>query len=332
MLVFRGVCIVPTNVCDLRCRHCYADGGDVHRFGDNIITPVKQVERYLRQIPQLKNVGKSVHFAGGEITLFRDECGAMIRCARGYGLEVTLVTNGSWARSQRHADAFVKRMRSCGLNSLQISMSGFHREFRPLDCVVRAIRACKRYNIGVLLRPTVTRSKRASDVIHDISSDDLYGTSFHVAKCIPTGRAKHMISADDFFYDENINESCYRCLILLIRQDGSVFPCCAGSDTTQSLCLGNANQESLSEIITRAELDPVLHILLHQGPKYIAGILREMGGKDFTRKRYVNICHLCYELFIDNETAGHIRQALSKHLRIRKRDFSKAHCTFVSSY
>ena len=163
-----------------------------------------------------------------------------------------------------------------------------------------------------------------SKIIEKIPDSDLKGVSISSAKCIPQGRARYGISPDDFLYDKFDYGGCHSILFLTIRQDGSVYPCCAGSDLTTLLCLGNANKEPLSEIIARAQVDPILNILFYQGPKYLSEILSEQGSKDLTCNNYTNICHLCYELFMDNTIANDMRRVLSNYFSKKEAEYRKS--------
>ncbi len=319
MLKFNAVVLTTTNLCNLRCRHCFPSSGpskeEMYRYGSNKSMSPQQAEVYVRQIPQLKNVEKLLHLAGGESTLFKNEFKAIISLGKKYGLRVSMVTNCSWAKSQEEADNFVEDWAQHGMMSVQMSVSKFHQEQLPIGHVIRAIRACKKFGVLVIVRPIIIKSYIAADILKGIPTDVLDGVRIATSKCQAVGRARVQVSEDDFFYDDLAYLGCHHALNLTIRQDGSVYPCCAGSDITDSLCLGNADKEPLADIITRAELDPLLNILVFQGTRYLAEILRDYKGIDFTKKRYTNICELCNDMFLDNNIARELRLAVMEHLR-----------------
>lgn len=318
MLKFHTVVLTTTNLCNLKCRHCYPASGaspeEIYRFGKNKAMSPEQAERYLRQIPGLENVEKRLHLAGGESTLFKEDFKKIVSLGKQYGLVVTMVTNCSWAKDQEKADEFIADLKERGMVGVQMSMSQFHQEFLNVGYVIRAIRACKKIGMEIVLRPIVTRKMTAASILKDIPVDDLMDVKISSSHCMPIGRAREAVHDDEFFHTDLDYCGCHKILSLTIRQDGAVYPCCAGSDITDALCLGNAEGEPLKDILTRAELDPLLSVLFFQGTKYLAEILRDYGGKDFTKKRYGHICELCNDLFINNEIANQIRAVLQSHL------------------
>ena len=319
MLKFNAVVFQTTNLCNLKCRHCFPSSGpsreEMFQYGKNKSMSPQQAENYIRQIPQLRNVEKLLHFGGGESTLFRDEFKAIVSLGKKYGLRVSMVTNSSWAKSQEEADCFMAELAERGMMSVQISVSKFHQEQLTIDHVIRAIRACKKSGVMVVVRPIIIKSYMAADILRGIPIDVLEGVRIATSQCMAVGRAREQVSEDDYFYKNLAYLGCHNTLYLTIRQDGSVYPCCSGSDITDSLCLGNADKESLADILTRAELDPLLNILFFQGTRYLAEILRDYKGIDFTKKRYSSICELCNDMFLDNNIAKEVRLAVMAHLR-----------------
>ncbi len=315
MLQFNAVVLITTNICNLKCRHCYPASGpsrsEAFTYGSNKTMTAQQAEHYIKQIPELKNINQRIHFSGGESTLFAQEFRALVALGKKYGLRVSVTTNCSWAKDQEKADNFIEDLARRGLTRIEISLSVFHQEFLDINYPIRAIRACKKHGLEIILRPIVTKTASIAKTLQAIPPKDLEGTTIAVSKCMPMGRAKSEIPPDEFVYPEIHYGGCQKILNLTIRQDGSVYPCCAGSDITNALRLGNADRESLRDIIARAELDPLLVALTEQGPRYLAELLRETGGKDFLKEKHVNICHLCNDLFIDDEIAKQVRTALA---------------------
>ena len=318
MLRFNSVVLITTNICNLKCRHCYPTSGPskdlFFRYGNSKTLTAQQAEKYIRQIPHLENVKQHLHIGGGESTLFVDDFKELVTLGQKYGLSVSFVTNCSWAKDQKSANEFIKDLHERGLTFIEASLSVFHQEYLDVEFPIRAIRACKKSGVGVLLRPVITRSASAAKTLERISDDDLKGVAISTSKCTPIGRARLEIPTAEFLYDDIEYGGCEKILNLTIRQDGSVYPCCAGADVTNALRLGNADNEPLTEILKRAELDPLLVTLFEQGPRYLAELLYESGGKNFLKERHVNICHLCNDLFINDDIAEDVRRALQQRI------------------
>ncbi len=318
MLKYNALVLQTTNLCNLRCRHCYPSSGatpeEIYRYGTSRSMTPQQAERYIRQVPGSKNIDQRLHLGGGESTLLKEEFKEIISLGKQYGLVVTMVTNSSWAKDQEIADAFINDLKTRGLAGIQLSISQFHQELLDIGYVIRAVRASKKVGLEIILRPVTTKTVTLADVLKNIPADDLFGVKIAASNCIAVGRARDAVADHEFFERDISFQSCHKMLNLTIRQDGGVYPCCAGSDITDALCLGNADCEPLQDILQRAETDPLLNVLVFQGTKYLAEILRDYGGKDFTNKRYGHICELCNDLFIDNTIAAQLRQALRHHL------------------
>src|SRR3989344_2364572 len=133
MLQFNAVVLITTNICNLRCRHCYPSSGqtqeEIFRFGNNKTLTAAQAEQYIRQIPALKNVYPMLHIGGGESTLFTKEFKEIVSLGKKYGLQVSMVTNCSWAKDQEKADEFIADLKERGMTRVEISLSVFHQEF-----------------------------------------------------------------------------------------------------------------------------------------------------------------------------------------------------------
>src|SRR3989338_8142620 len=321
MLHFNSLVLITTNICNLKCRHCYPTSGsspvETFRYGSNKFMSVEQAERYVRQIPGLSNVNKILHFGGGESTLFAKEFKGLVALGKKYGLKASMVTNCSWAKDQKGADEFIGELKNFCMTRVQVSLSVFHQEFLSIEYPLRAIRACKRHGLDIVLRPIGTKSASVAKTLQQFPDKDLECVVICISKCLPVGRAKEEVPADEFLYQNIDYGGCQKILNLTIRQDGSVYPCCAGSDITNELRLGNADTEPLFDILARAELDPLLIALIYQGPRYLAELLKEADGKDFLKEKHVNICHLCNDLFINDEIAKQVREALESRLEKR---------------
>ncbi len=318
MVYFHSVVLMITNKCNLHCRHCYPQSGsspkEIYQYGNHPVMSIDQVRSYVCQISRLEGVGQGVHFAGGEPTLFREELTEMIRVVKEAGMQASLVTNCSWAGDQRKADAMARSLKRAGLMKMDLSVSRFHQQQLDISFVIRAIRSCKKNRIAVIIRPTILRSVSIGDTIKGIPFKDLQGTRIFSSYCSPVGRAEEWLVRKEFLEAPIEHQGCETFLNLAIRQNGRVYPCCAGSDITENLSLGNANQKPLFEIIERARVDPLLNILFRFGPKYLRELFIAKKGYDIVKKQPVTICDLCVQLFKDTSKAGSLRQCLLRHL------------------
>jgi hypothetical protein len=108
---------------------------------------------------------------------------------------------------------------------------------------------------------------------------------------------------------------CETLLNLTVSPNGNVYPCCAGADMTDSLASGNVNDEKLSDIIFKMETDRTIREVIHAGTGSLIPIVEELGYGDRLKPQYASICHLCWDIFKDDEMAAAIREYFAeKHL------------------
>lgn len=97
-----------------------------------------------------------------------------------------------------------------------------------------------------------------------------------------------------------------------MRSDGSVYPCCAGSEENPSLSLGNIENIPLDVLVRGAEMNLMMKRLVFAGPAAYFDVLNEAGLGHKLKSEYTNICHACTELFADPEVVGVIQEHVLK--------------------
>ena len=178
-----GSCCVLLEVterCNLRCRFCFARGGEGAREPglDELKDAIREIVRQCGS-PLLQ-------LSGGEPTL-RDDLAELVRFAKEAGCSyVQLNTNG--LRLAREP-AYARRLAEAGLDIVFLQFDGTREEIYEtlrgaplLEVKKEAIRVCGEARIGVTLVPTVVRG---------VNDDDLGGiVSFACARA-PAVRGVH---------------------------------------------------------------------------------------------------------------------------------------------
>jgi radical SAM protein with 4Fe4S-binding SPASM domain len=109
--------VALTSRCNLRCAFCYAGCGSVCGPGRGPEMTTREVRIILGKIAREARV-PSVSFTGGEPCL-RADLPALVRHAKGLGLRVNLITNGTLATPR-----LARRLVRAGLSSAQVSLEG----------------------------------------------------------------------------------------------------------------------------------------------------------------------------------------------------------------
>ena len=144
-----------TNLCNLRCRYCFANGGDessepsLEELKNAILEIVRQCGQPLLQ------------FSGGEPTL-REDLPELIRFAKEAGCSYTQVnTNG--IRLAREP-GYARQLADAGLDIVFLQFDGTRDDIYEtlrgaplLETKLEAIRVCTEQKLGVTLVPTVVK-------------------------------------------------------------------------------------------------------------------------------------------------------------------------------
>ncbi|MBQ6336270.1 MAG: radical SAM protein [Ruminococcus sp.] len=120
-----------THMCNLRCKHCYADAGKCseHEF------TLEEIKKVVDELDELGAV--LIALSGGEPLMRRDICD-IISYIRKKGIEVFLNTNGTMLTKER-----INALRDAGLRHFEISFDGLesqHDFIRGKGSFERALR------------------------------------------------------------------------------------------------------------------------------------------------------------------------------------------------
>ena len=269
-----------TNSCNLRCKHCWVDGGiDVE--------PVAlTTEKWLSAIDESIPLGsKSVKFTGGEPFL-RDDLLTMMEHCRKQDLGVSIETNGTFITDEKAA-----KMKSLGVSVVAISLDSatpeFHDWFRGQkgahEKAIKGIKNCvnnklSTHGIFSVCRENLEHMQATIELCTELGL-----TSLKINPVSPSGRAvneseitrfdiKEMLELYEKVLEANRAKKwltlvmpippafqsltsltagpsfeCDICNRMAVLPDGSVSLCGIGQ-TLREMVMGNVNHESLETI------------------------------------------------------------------------------------
>ena len=182
-----------TNVCNLRCKHCYQSAGK--KLPDEL-----SLEKRLDVIDQLASEDVfSIAFSGGEPLMDKDIWKVIERAKKNY-MYVSVATNGTLITPQ-----IAKRLSDVGVDYVEISVDSAdpkkHDEFRGVkgawERTISGIKnavAERTYQVG--LAPTITRMN--FDELDDLIdlAVKLKVDKFFAFNFIPVGEGKNLIDLD----------------------------------------------------------------------------------------------------------------------------------------
>jgi len=277
-----------TDRCTATCTMC-ATNSNPDEWGAEI-----DVKRGLAWVDGVAKVQGPIGicFIGGEPFLRRDAMLALTERAHGHRLLVSVVSNCFWAQTAQAAQRVLEPLKEAGLTRITVSTDSFHRPFVTEQAVDNAIGAARK--LGLRCNLNVVWGD-ASDAIPELlkrlkNSDYLDETSSF--ECLPVGRGVEIIPRSK---PEMPDERCRLVISTLsIKSNGDVFACCGVGGFTPPLKVGNADRETIPELVERACRDPLLLALGLRGPQWLRSLTE--GLLPPRPAGYVNYCHLCHEL------------------------------------
>lgn len=180
--------IEVTQRCNLSCSFCFADANG---NGESDLTIDTIASMYGSIMETSGNC--NIQLSGGEPTL-RDDLPQIIALGHQLGFSfIQINTNGIRLGED---EAFVKQLQEAGLNSVFLQFDGTNDEIfkklrgKPLLATKKkALENCRKYNIGVVLVPTL---------VSEVNDDDLGNIIDFGMAWVPTVKGVHMQPASYF--------------------------------------------------------------------------------------------------------------------------------------
>ncbi|MBV7337924.1 radical SAM protein [Chloroflexi bacterium TSY] len=177
-----------TKKCNLRCPHCYMEGG---KAAENELTTAE----CLALIDDMKDLGTEMLILTGGEPLLRRDIYDIARYASSRGIWVVMGTNGVLI-----TEPVVQKMLECGVKGVAISIDSLdpkkHNSFRggpnAWEYSVRALEICRAQGLQVLVQTTVMDINY--DEIPDLMkfTKELGAWSFNLYFLVQTGRGQKM--------------------------------------------------------------------------------------------------------------------------------------------
>jgi MoaA/NifB/PqqE/SkfB family radical SAM enzyme len=301
-----------TYKCPIACPHCIVEAGP-HRKEEicleHCLTWIEQASTYRG------GHIKGLALTGGEPFYNLEALAQISAYGQALGFIVSVVTNAFWATTRPEALSVLSKLPA--VRMLSISTDVYHQKAIPFDHIKNAVWAAKElgrpYNIAVC-----TDNEKDQQYQKIIEELKVIGEADRIRPSItfPVGRAQKR--ARHFSYRTAPEPTVAACTMAgspVVFPDGKVTGCIGPVLTlppTHPLFLGNLRQESLSEILDRAELNPVLHTIRVWGPHKLVSLLRQNGFDELIPKEYICncICDVCYKLLSDERIVDALESIL----------------------
>jgi len=304
-----------TYKCTIACPHCIVEAGP-HRKEE------MRLDQALAWIEQASSYReghiKGLALTGGEPFYNLPDLTRLSEYGEALGFTVSVVTNAFWASTRDAALSALSKVPA--IQMISVSTDVYHQKSIPFEYIKHAVWAARElgrsYNIAVCTDNEEDQHYRK--VVEDLAAIG-EADNIRVSITFPVGRAeKH---ARHFSYrtvPEPTVSACSMASSPVVFPDGRVIACIGPLLTlppTHPMFLGNLQQEALSDILDRAELNPILHTLRVWGPHKLVALLRQGGFSALLPNEYIDncICDVCFKLLSDDQIVGALESVLQGH-------------------
>ena len=289
-----------TRRCNSQCIHCQADASPLRKG----VMQVKDAQNYLAEVTAVSDL-KSFMIFGGEPMLYPKRVIATFKKASQFGIpKIEMITNGVWGKNKATAEKLAMKLKTAGLNTINISADAFHLQFMPLDYPINAALASLKAGIedikwNVALIESVNASneydKKTAQILETLQPMGIEANTF---KIVPAGRTIQNLR--QYFQPTSLYGQCEEEPLegnTLTNPESITIEPSGSANICWNLPIGNAKNTPLKQLITEYDWrrNLVTRILVEEGP---TGLMKlpELRDYQFQEEQYINKCHLCMEI------------------------------------
>ncbi len=290
--------LLLTYRCPVACSHCLVGAGPQRQEEvalEDALDWVAQISAY-----RSRHI-RTLSLTGGEPFFCFDKLKRIVEFGVESGIAVTVVTNAYWAGSVEKATPILKALK--GLNGIRISVDVYHQKEIPFERVRNAILAARDCGLPCRVMMAVEdESSPQQSALRTLLDEVLAPEHIEIVSTIRAGRAEAQIDFSRHAVSEATSrDRCPQVGTPAILPDGQIVACCGALLALKNhhpLVLGNLREESLEDILERAERNPIIHTLRLWGPKKLVSMIEQSELKSELPKNYLEktFCDPCYRI------------------------------------
>lgn len=277
----RNIAFGYSTRCNIRCNHCVA-------AGEELTTSKMELQEAKQTITKLANAGVTgISFTAGEPTIYFNDLLELLKLCKSHKIFTRVVTNSSWAKDTESTQSQLKLLKASGLNQLRLSYSRWHQEHVPKENIINAAKGAMSCDINYFVS-FVTDFSETDKEYEDYLRDN--SVKFFPEPLIYSGRAKNYLK-EKLFTDYQDNKCAMN---LYLAPDFNLYACCdAGSHFTKTnvFLLGNIQKESVTELFSRSDKNPLFNCIRNIGLTTIASY-SGMPSRDIITYRKCELCEI----------------------------------------
>lgn len=304
--------ILTTFQCTATCKNCC--------FGCNPQIKKKltfeEVKTFIDQaITEFDSI-KILVLTGGECFLLGNDLYDIINYASSLRLIVRVVTNGFWARSYNIAYETLKKLKNVGLREINFSTGDEHQEWVSYDNIVFGAMAAIDLELTCIINVETHDNSHfdPNSFIRDCRLKSYFNASTHRAPLrIKLGAWVPFKKESNISYDninlpqERIKQRCTSLFkVLSINPYSQLLACCGLTcEHIIPLRLGTITNNNLKSLYESQFLDLIKLWIFIDGPYSVLSTIYK--GRGLNIKIQGHICHICAEIFKDNENIAYVQ-------------------------
>lgn len=318
----RVIGMLITLRCNAACKHC-CFSSNPNRID---VMPLEEALMYVDQIADTKAL-RGISITGGEPFVEYATLSAIVKHAGLYGLKSRIVSNCFWASTREKAYRKLETLVDNGLSELSVSFDATHEEYVKKKNVKNAVEVALELGLKVVISTVIPNgdiAKHAQKVQTDLALPQHESLFIMPGYIVPSGESiKHFSLESLSLVDgstengKRLHHSCPHVIREpIITPSGDLAACCSPSSAThkgfdESYVIGNLHDTHISDLLSKLENSLIFNAIMMDGPWKLFQIVERVDPNVMKRKKFINICDLCYQLMSNASALKIIQDELS---------------------
>lgn len=209
------------------------------------------------------------------------------------------MTNGYWATSLEETRKKLLILKQNGLVGIGVSYDKYHSKFLEIENLKNLILVCEELDLRITIKSVQTKELPLSKIIESLEDVPLFEVDFQMLPLYPYGNAVNISQDVSFLKDIPEEKGCpFQSLTFFPK--GEILPCCQVG--AQNLKVGELSgsleyKKHFRDLVN----DPILSWIRKNNFKSCIDLLDIKEQERVRKKKYINACHLCHEIFSNAE-------------------------------
>lgn len=259
---------------------------------------IEKVKNHIKSSEKVKSI-EEIGITGGEAFLNYPMLLDLIEYISQVGKRASIMTNGFWANDYEVTYNKLKKLKEKGLYSIGTSCDYFHLKYIPIENLKNLLHASKELSIPVGINLIYEKEKSMGALINEIQ-ENLHNVVLYPFQWQSVGRAKGNLD-EKYLEKYKVPKPlyCNNSRVYNIRYDGKVYPCCSPYIFNTALDVGNYEDMTCEDVLTKLCNNRILYILNKYGFHYFIDLI-EKNNIHINIPTYIESpCELCGKLFTE---------------------------------